>query len=684
MQPVHLLDIIDSEHLQQMQDAFAEAAGVASIVTDLNGASITEPGDSNAFCLLMRSHPSTCVQCERMNSDLGIQSLHSRKPCRGQCSNLGLLSVCSPVMIAGVHAANWIIGQRTVRRENDDVVRRFAAEHGLDPETVLSAYAAVPLIEEADVERLTKLLGLFSGQLSDLCRQNYLLRQADAEKERAIANLKTIMANVESIVYVNDPLSYEIIYANEYLKNCLGGRDPVGTLCFETLQGLTEPCGFCPCKKLFDAGGVPLFTPYHWEHRNEKLKRDFLITDRLITWHDGRLLHLEVATDIADRKARAEAEAANIAKREFLARMSHELRTPMNGVLGMTHLALQADPPPIQRDYLKKIQSSASLLLGIINDILDFSRIEAGRLEVESSAFNLRELIENTKELILPRAREKQLSFVSRVAPEVPEYALGDGLRLSQVLLNLLGNAVKFTERGGITLEVSASSPEDGVLRLHCSVGDTGIGIPKALRDHLFTPFAQADVSISRRFGGTGLGLSISKNLAELMGGDISLETEEGRGSTFSFSVLLRIPGRHELVPEKVPASASAVHYADKRILLVEDNEINQEIALALLGSLGLDVDVACNGREGLESFLRDDYDLILMDIRMPEMDGLEAARRIRASGKHDAAGVPIVAMTANAMAEDKEAGRAAGMDDHIAKPIDPVELQRVIARNML
>jgi len=392
---------------------------------------------------------------------------------------------------------------------------------------------------------------------------------------------------------------------------------------------------------------------------------------------------MEVATDVTERNALAMAESANLAQRDFLARMSHEIRTPMNGVLGMTRIAMQASPPPAQMEYLKKIESSAALLLGIINDILDFSRIEAGKLTVEKHVFRLPDLVENIRELITPRIKENNLDLIINVDASVPEYAEGDGLRLSQVLLNLLGNASKFTLDGFVRLDMRATPNEDGRLRLDCAVSDSGIGMDEEQQRALFKPFSQADSSTSRRFGGTGLGLSICKALVELMDGSISAKSRAGEGSAFVFHIVLDKasgPDRREAAHDAPWETASYKGYS---FLVVEDNLINQEIAEAVLTDLGAKVTLVNNGEEGVRAFESADYDLILMDVRMPVMDGLEATRRIRASAKHDARSVPVVAMTANAMQEDRQASQEAGMDDHVAKPIDMNELRRVLFRRL-
>ncbi|MDR1447206.1 MAG: response regulator [Treponema sp.] len=399
------------------------------------------------------------------------------------------------------------------------------------------------------------------------------------------------------------------------------------------------------------------------------------------------------------QQALIRAEAANTAQRDFLARMSHEIRTPMNGVLGMTRLAMQAETPGQCREYLKKIQSSASLLLGIINDILDFSKIEAGKLELENDNFNLIGLIDNIRELMLPRIDEKSLEFIVTLDESIPSFVRGDALRLSQILLNLLGNAVKFTNQGSIGLELKSRllSPElssefsaKTKIRLDCMVRDSGIGMSSEQQNVLFQPFAQADSSTARRFGGTGLGLSISKTLVELMGGAITVSSEPGKGSVFAFFVELETSESETSKESEITPEMENRRYEGHRFLLAEDNEINQEIALAVLSDLGAQVDIAGNGKEAVEAFLKKDYSLIFMDIRMPIMDGLEAARRIRAieaerrgKNREYPKGIPIIAMTANAMKEDREASLAAGMNDHISKPLNITEIKKSLYREL-
>ncbi len=371
----------------------------------------------------------------------------------------------------------------------------------------------------------------------------------------------------------------------------------------------------------------------------------------------------------------AQLEAASKAKSIFLANMSHEIRTPMNAIIGLTHLLRQTPLTAKQAGWLDKAADAAQHLLGILNDILDFSKIEAGKMALTVAEFNLNAIIDQAFGLVAEEAEAKGLHLVRDVDPDLPPRFLGDAQRLGQVLANFVGNAVKFTEMGRITLSVRPEADVADAPRLRFEVSDTGIGLDVTQCSRLFEAFEQADSSTTRKYGGTGLGLAISKHLVELMGGEIGVESRLGEGSRFWFAVPLA-RSLSQCRDEAPPASAqpsAPLALAGKHVLLAEDNLINQEVAMMLLEDAGLRVDTVDNGAEALNRAREHDYDLILMDVQMPVMDGLVATRAIRTLPRHKA--TPILAMTANVLASDIQACLAAGMNAHVAKPIDPGSL---------
>jgi hypothetical protein len=388
------------------------------------------------------------------------------------------------------------------------------------------------------------------------------------------------------------------------------------------------------------------------------------------------------------------ADAANRAKSEFLANVSHEVRTPMNGILAMTELALDTELTAEQREYLLTLKFSADSLLEVINDILDFSKVEAGKLELRPIEFDLRELVGNTIRALEVRARQKGLEIKFDTDERIPVRMLGDAVRLRQILINLVGNAVKFTERGGIVVKVKKMGESDDRFEAHFLVSDTGIGIPSDQLKVIFEPFTQVDASMTRNYGGTGLGLAIASQLTQLMKGRLWVESEMGRGSTFHFSIPLSVPSRdpEETAGDQQLVRCDSVLAGNEdpttrwiprklEILVAEDNLVNQKAVLRMLVKMGHTALIASNGAEALDLVRMKNFDLVLMDVQMPIMDGLTATRRLREHEAQDGGHLLIIAMTAHALEVDRQGCLQVGMDAYISKPLSAAQLQEVIAR---
>jgi len=702
---VTLTDVVDLDVLQHFQDVFADANGVASIISDIEGNAITQPSNFSAVCKIIRQTPKGNKNCSISDKVLGEEACKQMKPIYGKCKSCGFLDASAPIVVAGVHVANWLIGQYNTTDVNVAGIRDYAVKIGVNPDLLSDAFKTMPpSMPIKRFEKILELLWISAKQLSTSGYKNLQLAKEITKRKRAAAELKL---------------------------------------------------------------------------------------------------------------AKESAEHANMAKSEFVANMSHEIRTPMNGILGMIELALDSELTSEQREYLEIIKGSSDSLLSIINDILDFSKIEAGKLELEDIEFELRHELDNTVKTMGYKARSKGLELLCRIAPDTPDKLVGDVGRVRQILINLIGNAIKFTESGHIALNVEPEFETHDQVVFHFTVSDTGIGIPLAKQAQIFNAFEQADGSTTRKFGGTGLGLSISADLVRMMGGRIWVESKKGEGSKFHFTARLikcettddvidpvfedmsalvvdentmnrfiiresleqwgvrtsetdnyetcleignensdlsfiiidsqiaagdgfRLAGKimgdpilskiavimmidHEEVckcnslgiashiikpvrrsellnsvyevmdlkkktPVQEKGSCLDVKIEQERILsilLAEDNVVNQKVATRILEKKGFIVTVASDGEEALELYQRERFDLILMDIQMPKMDGLAVTKIIRNLEEETGMHIPIIAMTAHAMAGDRDMCISSSMDNYIAKPISSMVLFETISETV-
>lgn len=508
----------------------------------------------------------------------------------------------------------------------------------------------------------------------------------DAEALRQLTEI-TVNASSEAIYWLDE--EGQVYFVNDAACRMLGyTREELLSLSIFDINRMV-PEGYAKrWGELRDHGS---YTFQSTHYRKDGTRIPVEVSANLVHFQ-GKDYSFAFTRDITERKraeeelreAKEAAEAGSAAKSSFLANMSHEFRTPLNGILGMSDLLLESRLEPEQREYAESIQVAAESFLDEVNKLLDISKIEAGKLVLDIIDFELPEILRTATDDFAASARNKSLALELRMAPGLPDRVRGDPGRLRQVIVNLIDNAVKFTESGGVVVDASASSLPSGGFRLEVCVRDTGIGIPAESVGVLFEPFTQVDASMTRRYGGTGLGLSICKSLVTAMGGAVGVESELGKGSRFRFDVELGIPASTE---SSTPVSAvSPARYIvgrpGARILVVEDNAVSRKVVLRLLERLGHTAGIAENGTDALKALGAEDYDAVLMDIQMPEMDGLEATRAIRDSGSdvrnH---GIPIIAMTANTMAGYQDHCLSAGMSDYIGKPVRLDRLAEVLEK---
>ncbi len=604
-------------------------------------------------------------------------------------ADLGMAGGLAVAVLAGL--LWWILGtwqMRMARRVNalGTVADAFAAGYAITPEVERQLDSAGSRLND-EIDRVAASMRLLTHTVVER-------DEARAANETVLrdseARIREITATLGDSVLVTDAAG-RITFANPCAERKLG-RSEAELLRMDLAQALGS-----------DSGAPGWHALLAQARASGQEYRDFDATVRgvdgsvfdaaitatpIIRQHQvvGQVISIQDITPVkeaerAQRQAKEMAEEASRAKSEFLANMSHEVRTPMNAILGMCGLGLTLDPAPRLRDYLGKIQDASRALLAILNDVLDFSKIEAERLDLEAEPFQLERVLAQVTALFQVSALEKGLTLNCAPAADIPTVLIGDARRLGQVLINLVGNAIKFTERGGIAVSVQQVQRQGVALRLRFTVRDSGIGIDPAQLERLFQPFTQADSSITRRYGGTGLGLAIVKGLVTRMGGEIGADSTPGAGCTFHFELPFGI-GAANVVAERAwslpgaglePLRARSAALMDYRFLLAEDNTANQMVLRESMAYLGLGLDVASHGGQALEMLRWERYDAVLMDVQMPVMDGLAATQAIRRDPA--LASLPVIGLTAAVMFADREACLGAGMDRHLGKPVDMAEL---------
>ena len=767
---IRFSDLFDPEEIQQLQDLFSDATGVASIITGPDGIPITRPSNFCRLCSeIIRKTGTGLSNCHKSDAVLGFPC--SSGPIVQPCLSGGLWDAGASITVGGKHIANWLIGQVRNEGQDEEQMLRYADEIGADREAFRKALAEVPVMSLERFEQTAQALFAFARQISSRAYQNVQQARFITERQAAEARIARLTQLYAALSHCSQAIVRSSSMEELFPKICKGAVE-FGGLRMAWIGLVDEASGaLCPVashgegtdylkeiKASTDArearGRGPTGTSIRenrpvwcqdfqndpttapWREPGARfgwraaaslpLRRGGKSIGALVVYSDkpdvfdeeSRELLEEMAADVsfaldsldneAEHKkaeealrdlnrhlegetARAaelavEAQAAARAKSEFLALMSHELRTPLNGVLGFAELLSRTRLDVEQQEFTKTILGSGTHLLDLVNDILDFSSIEKGRMPIESAPISLASLVESSCRTIQKAAADKGLEFSCVTAADVPEEIMGDARRIRQILINLLGNAIKFTRRGSVVLEVSPATLEDGPA-LDFSVEDTGPGIATETVGYLFKPFTQADTTVSREFEGTGLGLAISLRLAEAMGGTLGVVSTPGEGSRFTFRLPLRDGARAAAKsgnsdpssgPEK-PGRAVPVPLSGHPVLVVEDDSSSRILAGKMLAILGCRAEFATNGQEAVDAFAPEEFSAILMDMQMPVMDGVEATRKIRES--ESGTRVPIIAFTANVMEADRERCLAAGMDAVLTKPFKMAELSAMLAR---
>jgi PAS domain S-box-containing protein len=688
-------DLFDVDEIQSIQDAFADATGVASIITAPDGTPITR---QSRFCRLcnsiIRGTEKGLRNC--MHSDAVLGSVNPDGPLMRPCFSGGLWDGGTSICAGEHHIANWLIGQVLDDSIDVEPMLEYAREIGADEEDFRKALTEVTQMPRKQFQSVCQFLFLLARQISQLALRNLQQARHITERRKAEETLiqqlsltRSVIDTTQNAVAICD-IDGTIIDCN-HMQPLLTGypskNDVIGINIFDTVAEECRDLAHQLERMLLELGTVKnmelRIVDYHGKQKLVEVSASVVKDSQGVPVN-----YIIIARDIGDRKreeeelkvAKKAAEVANKVKSEFLASMSHEIRTPMNGIIGMIDLMLSNADSEHQKDSLKLVKLSAHNLLGIINNILDLSKVESGKLELDRNPFSLSDTIGATMKIFANQAEKRQVMLTWHISSSVPQRVIGDSVRLNQIIINLIGNAIKFTEKGAISFSIRKESQYEGKALISFTVKDTGCGIGADKLGTIFDASSQAASSMTKRYEGSGLGLVISRKLVELMEGSIEAESVLGAGSTFRFVVPFDICEEPVCEGEKKADGRKNLPISERSILVVEDESINRRVIVEYLTKLGHKVVPVQNGRMAVEAYQHHHFDIIFMDIQMPEMNGVDATKAIR---QHDGGErkVFIIALTAYAMKEDKERFMAAGVDDYITKPIELEELSLAIER---
>ncbi len=726
-------DLFNMKEIQGIQDAFAEATGVASIITDPEGRPLTRPSNFCHLCKnVIRKTEKGLADCRHSDAVLGRMSPGG--PIVRPCLGVGLLSSGTSICVGERHIANWLVGQVLDEDADEEAMLRYAGEIGADEKEFREALSKVTRMPKDQftkvaqaLHRIAKLLSLQAVQnvwqaheIAERWRAEEALRESETKYRELVENANSIIIRTDGegrITFLNEFAEQFFGYSRDEIlgKNLLGTLVPSdessGHNLRALLQGLhehperhtyVESENMCRDGRRVWIGWTNRPTFDEFGRLVEVLSVGSDVTERKLAKESAEQAkarleatnrELELAIDRANQMALA-ADVANRSKSEFLANMSHEIRTPMTAILGYNDLMLDPSQTPEERaECVQTIRRNGEHLLSIINDILDLSKVEAGKMTLEIAECSPHQIVAEVASLMRGRAVGKGLGFEVRYAGPIPVSINSDATKIRQILINLIGNAIKFTDAGCVTLIVRmAEAVEGSEPRLAFEVIDTGIGIASNQIDGLFKPFVQVDSSTTRRFGGTGLGLAISGRLVAMLGGEITVQSEPGKGSRFAFTIrtgpldgVEMISSSHEALPARNAARVEQRSgTARGRVLLVEDGPDNQRLIAFMLKKAGAHVEVADNGRIGVDKAMAAmeagrPFDLVLMDMQMAVLDGYAATRELRERGYTR----PIVALTAHAMERDRQKCLQIGCDDFLTKPIDRDRLLSLVASHL-